>query len=116
MSRYACIHRHRDVETNSITKKGQFFYKSDNQETDIEILTGDLTSGAHYTDQNTTVGGVGSTTATHALPSDATTTYHEYRLDWLSDRTDFYLDGVWQQTLIADVPSVPGEWMWNNWR
>ena len=104
------------IRTHSFIVEGQFFYKTDNQETDIEILTGNLASGAHYTNQNTTVGGHGSTTSTKPLPSDATTTFHEYRLDWLKDRTVFYLDGILQQTLTVNVPSVAGEWIWNNWR
>ena len=41
---------------------------------------------------------------------------HEYRLDWLPGKTVFYLDGVVQQVYTEDVPTVPGEWMWNNWR
>ena len=93
---------------------GAFFYKADNQETDIEILTGNLASGQHDTNQNVVLGGQ-STTSTNPLPSDATTAFHEYRLDWLSDRTEFYLDGVLQQTLTANVPSEAGTWLWNNW-
>jgi len=94
---------------------GIFFYKADNEETDIEILTGNLASGVHYTDQNLVLGGA-STTATHAIPSDATARYHEYRLDWIKGKTLFYLDGVLQQTFTANVPNVAGEWIWNNWR
>ena len=94
---------------------GLFFYKADNQESDIEILTGNLKSGVHYTNQNVVLGGE-STTATDTIPTDATTAMNEYRLDWLSDRTEFYLNGVLQTTLTANVPSQPGEWIWNNWR
>ncbi|KAL6720509.1 hypothetical protein ACLMJK_002433 [Lecanora helva] len=96
------------------TCHGSFFYKTDNQETDIEILTKDLATGAHYTNQNVAGNGP-STTITGALPSDATTNYHEYRLDWIPGKTLFYLDGVLQKTLTANVPSVAGEWIWNNW-
>ena len=94
---------------------GNFFYKNDNQETDIEILTANLGSGVHYTNQPN-VPGQGSTTITGPLPSDATTAFHEYRLDWVHGRTDFYLDGILQKSLTANVPSVAGEWIWNNWR
>ncbi|MCJ1475937.1 hypothetical protein MMC13_004601 [Lambiella insularis] len=94
---------------------GLFYYKDDNQESDIEILTADLASGAHYTNQ-ATVPGEKSTTATHQLPSNATMVMHEYRLDWLPGKTVYYLDGVQQQVLTSNVPDSPGSWLWNNWR
>lgn len=40
---------------------------------------------------------------------------HEYRLDWLEDRTDFFLDGVLQHSLTTNVPNEAGPWVWNNW-
>ncbi|MCJ1296956.1 hypothetical protein MMC34_008525 [Xylographa carneopallida] len=96
------------------TCHGLFYYKSDNQESDIEILTADLASGIHYTNQ-ATVPGEKSTTTTHPLPSNATAVMHEYRLDWLPGKTVYYLDGVEQQVLVSNVPDVPGSWLWNNW-
>ena len=95
---------------------GMFFYKNDNQESDIEILTVDLTQGAHYTNQNLNPAGGPSSTATKPLPGDATITMHEYRLDWHEGSTSFYLDGVLQQTISENVPDTPGAWLWNNWR
>ena len=95
---------------------GMFFYKNDNQESDIEILTVDLTQGVHYTNQNLNPAGGPSSTATKPLPGDATTTMHEYRLDWHEGSTDFYLDGELQQTISENVPDTPGAWLWNNWR
>lgn len=95
--------------------QGQFFYISDNEESDIEILTGDLGHGAHYTNQNLVLGGK-STTNTSGLPVDVTTTMYEYRLDWLEDRTEFYLNGELQTTLKDNVPNTAGAWLWNNWR
>ena len=100
---------------NSVCLAGLFYYKSHNQESDIEILTADLASGVHYTNQPN-VPGQTSTTATHALPSNVTAVMHEYRLDWVEGRTVYYLDGVEQQVLTSNVPSVPGTWLWNNWR
>ncbi|MCJ1284794.1 hypothetical protein MMC26_004130 [Xylographa opegraphella] len=96
------------------TCHGLFYYKSDNQESDIEILTADPESGIHYTNQ-ATVPGQKSTTTTHPLPSNATVVMHEYRLDWLPGKTVYYLDGVEQQVLMSNVPDVPGSWIWNNW-
>ena len=93
---------------------GHFFYKNDNQESDIEILTATLGEGAHYTNQRL-VAGDQATTATKPMPQDGTTTMHEYRLDWLQDRTDFYLNGKLQQTFTQNVPNTAGAWLWNNW-
>ena len=95
---------------------GMFFYKNDNQESDIEILTADLSQGAHFTNQNLNPAGGPSSTATKPLPDDATTTMHEYRLDWHEGSTDFYLDNELQQTISENVPNTPGAWLWNNWR
>jgi len=41
---------------------------------------------------------------------------YEYRLDWLEDRTEFYLNGELQTTLKDNVPNTAGAWLWNNWR
>ena len=97
------------------TVSSPFFYESDNQEADIEVLTGGEYKGVHYTNQplnkNTT-----STTEKFPLTADLTTGFHEYRLDWLPDRTDFYLDGQLQTSLTDNVPTMAGQWLWNNWR
>lgn len=80
------LYRHENADVDLIT--GQFFYKADNEESDIEVLTGALGSGAHFTNQNHILDGK-STTSTCGLPADVTSTMYEYRLDWLEDRTEF---------------------------
>lgn len=40
---------------------------------------------------------------------------HEYRLDWFEDRTEFFLDSVFQYSITTNVPYVAGPWVWNNW-
>jgi len=80
---------------------------------DIEILTDDMT-GIHYTNQPLTAAGP-ETTEVGSIPDDATTAYHEYRIDWIPGATFFYLDGKLQKKLTTNVPSTPGSWMWNNW-
>lgn len=97
------------------TCHGAFFYKDDNQEIDIEVITGALWKGVHYSNQKVDPGAEASTIQM-ALPSDATTEFREYRTDWLPDRTDFYLDGKLQKSLKNNVPSSAGSWLWNNWR
>lgn len=97
------------------TVSSPFFYKNDNQEADIEVITGGAYKGVHYTNQKVTTTAEQTTVAFASSP-DLTSELHEYRLDWLPDRTDFYLDGVKQTTLTENVPSTAGTWLWNNWR
>lgn len=41
--------------------------------------------------------------------------YHEYRFDWLPDRIEFYLDGVYIWTMTEGVPDQPGRLFINHW-
>lgn len=102
------------------TCQGSFFYKSDTQETDIEYLSDPAslanTGGRaqlHYTNQPTDGGS--STTAVGSAPADVGTKEHEYRIDWTSKYTAFYIDSVLQKKHTTNVPSVAGTWLWNNW-
>lgn len=97
------------------TCHGAFFYKDDNQEVDIEIITGDTWKGVHYTNQKANPNSEPSTNQI-ALPFDATTVFQEYRIDWLPGGTYFYLGGKLQESFTENVPSTAGSWLWNNWR
>lgn len=81
------------VSSVSGTVSSPFFYKNDSQEADIEVITGGEFEGIHYTNQKATPKS-DQTTVASASSADLTSEMHEYRLDWLPDRTDFYLDGV----------------------
>lgn len=94
------------------TVHGFFMYEDDNQETDIEIQTTNLTA-VHWTNQQT-YSGAPTTTSFSAAPDDITTAFHEYRYDWLPDRCDFYIDGVLQNTFTENIPTSAGYLMWNN--
>lgn len=103
---------------------GFFFYQSDTQETDIEYLTDPSSLSNNgpgnpipvwYTNQAVNPEDEAATQATGPAPSDCTTAVHEYRLDWTSDYTAFYLDGKFQMKFTTNVPSEPGPWVWNNW-
>lgn len=111
---YGSVRTMMQISTVGGTVHSHFFYKDDNQESDIEILTATLDQGAHYTNQRLIPGGQ-ATTVTKPMPDDATTAMHEYRIDWLQDRTDFFLDGQLQQTFTDNVPNTAGAWLWNNW-
>ena len=112
---YGSVRTMMQISSVSGTVSSSFFYKNDNQEADIEIVTGGASKGVHYTNQKTT-SSAGQTTVAFATSADLTSKFHEYRLDWLPDRTDFYLDGVKQANLTGNVPSTEGKWLWNNWR
>lgn len=112
---YASVRTMMQISSVSGTVSSPFFYKVDSQEVDIEVITGGDLKGVHYTNQRTTNDSVPTTVACPS-PADLTSEMHEYRLDWLPDRTDFYLDGVKQASLTGNVPSTAGKWLWNNWR
>ena len=110
---YGSVRTMMQISSVSGTVSSPFFYKSDTQEADIEVITGGEKKGIHYTNHGDPAD---STTVASASPADLTSGLHEYRLDWLADRTDFYLDGVKQASLTGNVPSAAGAWLWNNWR
>ena len=112
---YGSVRTTMKASTVAGTCHGAFFYKDDNQETDIEIITGHKFQGVHYTNQRASANAAPSTLQ-KALPADATSVFQEYRIDWVPGRTDFYLDGQLQKSLTNNVPSTPGSWLWNNWR
>ena len=112
---YGSVRTTMKASTVAGTCHGAFFYKDDNHEVDVEIITGHTWKGVHYTNQRASSDAQASTVL-KALPSDATSVFQEYRIDWLPGRTDFYLDGKLQKSLTENVPSVAGSWLWNNWR
>ena len=112
---YGSVRTTMKASTVAGTCHGAFFYKDDNQEVDIELITGHTFQGVHYTNQKTSADSEASTLQ-KALPSGATTVFQEYRIDWVPGRTDFYLGGTLQKSLTENVPSTPGSWLWNNWR
>ena len=113
------------LPTNPIAQ-GIFLYESDNQETDIEFLSspvsqsnidaGYTSSGAlWYTNQATTPG-TPSTHKTSSAPSGAFSGVHNYRIDWNSSASTFYVDGEFKYQLTENVPTATnGSWLWNNW-
>lgn len=95
------------------TTHGFSFYSNDTQEVDFAFLTSDA-SQVHLTNEQVTNTSPISTYTSNA-PNDATSAYHEYRVDWSSSGTSFYIDGVLIQTITENVPTTPGFWLWNNW-
>ncbi|KAK1726938.1 hypothetical protein CaCOL14_006524 [Colletotrichum acutatum] len=99
---------------------GIFFYKNDNQETDIEWLS-DANSQSNagkrqvwFANQATSKTSLKSWLSV-LPPTNPTTTEHEYRIDWMPGVVRFFVDGIqtWQTT--QSVPSQAGPWVFNNW-
>ncbi|KAF2157973.1 glycoside hydrolase family 16 protein [Myriangium duriaei CBS 260.36] len=99
------------------TCEGFFFYQSDAQETDIEILTHDQ-QNLWVTNQPTqpaAVTGKVRTTAQLPVGGNSTDGYHEYRTDWLPGQTNFYIDGVLRRVFTQNVADKPSAFVVNNW-
>lgn len=95
------------------TTHGFSFYSNDTQEIDFAFLTTD-SSIAHLTNEQISADSP-ATSYQISAPSDATTAYHEYRVDWLPGKAQFFIDGQLVQTITGNVPTTPGFWLWNNW-
>lgn len=48
-----------------------------------------------------------------SVVSDASTAWHEYRVDWLPGSTDYYIDGNLIDSTASEAS--PGLWLWNAW-
>jgi hypothetical protein len=48
-----------------------------------------------------------------SIVSDASTAWHEYRVDWLPESTNYYVDGKLIDSTASEAK--PGLWLWNAW-
>lgn len=119
---YASVRTDAAFPTVPGTCCGIFFFRSDNGELDIEWLSDPKSLSnddpgkalpIHYTNQPL-VPGDKPTYVKGPAPKDVTAV-HQYRIDWIPGRGQYFIDGVLQKTLTENVPSEPGAWMWNNW-
>ncbi|EPS45391.1 hypothetical protein H072_625 [Dactylellina haptotyla CBS 200.50] len=107
---------------------GMFFYKDDNHEIDIEILTSHIHNGGSQADgiplpglQLTVQRLTQSQTLSNykVLPFDGsydpTKGYHEYRFDWLQSGVRYFIDGNSTSPYTKFIPNVPGSILINNW-
>ncbi|KZL82021.1 glycoside hydrolase family 16 protein [Colletotrichum incanum] len=99
---------------------GMFFYKDDNQETDIEWLSDPASqsnAGKRQLWFANQASNVRSQKSVKGVPPPAnpTVTEHEYRIDWVPGAVRFFVDGaqIWESK--QNVPNVPGPWVFNNW-
>ena len=79
------------------TTHGFSFYSNDSQEIDFAFLTSNP-GVAHLTNEQVSPTSP-PTSYQVAAPSDATTAYHEYRVDWLPGQAQFFIDGKLVQTI-----------------
>ena len=113
-----------DMVSHSQDQSGHFFYKSDQQEIDIEWLSDPSSQSNNgpgspipfwYTNQALIAGN--EPTHQNIPPAISPTAgWHEYRIDWTPAHTAFYIDGVQQgNKLTTNVPTMGGTWVFNNW-
>lgn len=97
-----------------------YYYESDSAEIDMETL-------GRYTDPRQTFFAIHpqiynddgtASNLTHIkrpLDYDPTTSFNEYRFDWIPDSVGFYLNGQLASTLDTNIPSTPGRIILNHW-
>jgi len=91
------LQNHRRIQSRIFESSNPVESASNLRFFNIEILTGNMTD-VHYTNQPLTAAGP-ETTEVGSIPDNATTAYHEYRIDWIPGATLFYLDGKLQKNL-----------------
>ncbi|KAK6346105.1 hypothetical protein TWF730_010436 [Orbilia blumenaviensis] len=107
---------------------GIFFYKDDNHEIDIEILTSHIHNTTAQADGVPKPGvqlTVQPLTEAQALRNykvvpfdgkfDPTKGYHEYRFDWLKAGVRYWVDGDAYGTYTRFIPRIAGQILINNW-
>ncbi|EKM74934.1 hypothetical protein AGABI1DRAFT_47135 [Agaricus bisporus var. burnettii JB137-S8] len=101
--------------------EGNFFYLNDNQEIDWETLTSTISTSSQcvpagiWATNQRAFAGAPATDATIPFTFDPTADFHEYRIDWSSDATAFYIDGQRKARFTQNVPTQAGHWIWNVW-
>ncbi|KIY73010.1 glycoside hydrolase family 16 protein [Cylindrobasidium torrendii FP15055 ss-10] len=101
--------------------EGIFFYKNDNQETDIELLTttsleaSDSVPAGYWTTNQAVVPGGQSTSKNIAFGFNPTDDFHEYRIDWAEGSTTFFVDGTQVNKLTDNVPTEASAFIFNAW-
>lgn len=99
---------------------GLFTYKSDSQESDIEILTTDPIGHARYSNQpdfdpktgNTVPG---ASTDAPLPPGIVWTDWHDHRIDWFDGVSRWYVDGILAVEKTLNVPTKPSGLVANLW-
>ncbi|KAK6352872.1 hypothetical protein TWF696_004873 [Orbilia brochopaga] len=119
-----------NVKTSTIPGAchGMFFYKDDNHEIDVEILTSHIHDATSSQDPGPPKAGLQLTVQplTADQPSkyykvvpfdkmfDPTSGFHEYRFDWTKSGVRYYVNGKTYSS-AAYIPQTAGQILVNNW-
>ncbi|KAJ3510349.1 hypothetical protein NMY22_g16001 [Coprinellus aureogranulatus] len=115
----------RTVLKSSTTRgvvEGFFFYKDQQGEIDLEILTETALQGSPkvepgwWTTNHNLTQGDEKVSTVHRFNFDPSADFHEYRIDWSpTPATHYYVDGEYMGNLTQLVPDFVGSWLWNVW-
>ncbi|KAL9596498.1 MAG: hypothetical protein Q9219_005759 [cf. Caloplaca sp. 3 TL-2023] len=93
-----------------------FWYKSDTQEIDVELLSSQNTDAFNDKPVNFVLHAEGPHDQDNPeVPIQPFDGYHEYRFDWSPDKVSFYTDGQHIEDCTIGVPKLPGRIMFNHW-
>jgi len=99
-------------------------FRSNGQEIDMEFLSSNITNTSQpvflvmQTPESVAAGDNAAGTDTYRtvdLGFQPSNGLHEYRFDWLPNKTSFYADGIWIQDLVYTYPQMPGQLVLNHW-
>lgn len=115
-SRYDILHgsfraqyKIESASTGAGAISGFFFYANDTAEVDIELLTRDNAREVVFTNQP-------DASSSLYMPNKATQAeLNNYRFDWTSSNTTFYVNNVLSDSKTEDVPSTNGSIYLNMW-
>ncbi|KAI4257845.1 MAG: hypothetical protein LQ352_001495 [Teloschistes flavicans] len=111
---FASIRIRARVTGSSGACAGMFFYHSDEQESDIEILTRD-----EHNDSQGNIIPEASTQVPIPEPDSAAngswTDWNEYQLDWLSGRSEWLINGISKLNKTYSVPSQASNFQLKIW-
>ncbi|PNS19322.1 Beta-glucanase [Sphaceloma murrayae] len=118
------------MSSDSGTCAAFFWYRNDTSELDLEYLSRQLNSAnvsspaplnlVIQTPLSASRGFDASDTPffrPFPLPFDPSSSYHEYRIDWLPESVTFFADGtpLWSVTNVTVIPREPGHLILNHW-
>lgn len=118
--KYASVRTYARFSSAPGTVQGQFFYRNDRQEMDIEYLSDpnsqsnpgpNKAPNLQYTNQANDGNTSHATYSPGPAPTTPYTQIHEYRIDWVPGKSTYFLDGVLQKTFTTNVPTVAGSWV-----
>jgi hypothetical protein len=105
-----------------------FWYRNDTQEIDIEFLSREpqevnFVVHSPESDKASSIKGSGALgvidRSESAMPWFSfirfAEGFHEYRFDWMTDRIDFYVDGLPAWTTTKNIPDSPGHLILSHW-